>query len=326
METLLTVDEAQQTVENMMVRSKDVDVKDIRFHFLGETEDEGLNGILEVGELKASVYRTQARKGMYSKLGIDFSGLKEYMTDPKLTEAMINHSIQKRAGNKVKLIHSGTDLWEIFGMDSPWIDPRRIFQLTLESLRDKSQVLGLAQADWTPDLQVALKFVTDRNSMPVARVGDYSHTGVWIRANGKVETSAYLYRLACTNGMLRDYSKVKRVAASESEDAVRANIEQSFEDANGLLKDFLALDEHPAENPSAFIAHTSRNNSYSDTVLAEVVSRTPSLGERPTRYDVVNLITATGREMEDDKFEWLGGDAVNEYKHKICSHCAHPLN
>lgn len=325
---MLTLDAARNEVNQMQVTDQLIRLDGMKVSYLGD-------GKLNV-ETDSGKYVTDWKKGarmLADHTGIDGSYFKEYEDEPELITKMIEHSLSKRSNKTVRLITSGSSLWEVFTKDYPWMPPHRTFDTVFETIQSKLPIMGVQAVGWDQDLRCSIKFVTEENKQPSVvpgthnRVNDFSHTGVWLRCNGKVETSAYLYRLVCSNGAMVEHRRATHRTYATMDESIRQNTLLALNDSRKLLDEFVNLAERKAPNPSAFITHVARVNRYPDRMIADIVERLPALPPNPTMYDVVNTVTAIAHESEDnpDQFDWFGGSLIRAYNDKCCSQCARTL-
>ena len=170
------------------------------------------------------------------------------------------------------------------------------------------------------------------------KVGDITAGGVGVSYNRKMnhapEVNSYLYRLLCTNGMRTEDSSLKVSARGRTAEDVyldlAAKVDLAFSRVPELIRHFYALREIPVENPERELNVIAAEHGIPRRSLDMLTELAPTeeLPDRPTRFDLLNLITnlANAPEVPNDGgrmiLEGVGGKLIHDEAAR-CSHCRH---
>lgn len=325
MSDILTLEQAKNQVNVFQIKDTLVEVENLDVNLVGD----GLLVKCDAGSFMVSYKKTLG--AFKEHTGVNISSLKEYQDDGDLTKKMIQHSLQKRAKHKIRFVSSGTDLWEVFDKDYPWVNPADTFDEVSTTLERETKILGVPKVEFDGQLRCAVRFVTEEAKVPPKargghnRANDFSHSGVWLRCNGEIETSGFVYRMVCSNGAMREYRKSVHKTNSGLRESIQKNTLAALADSRKSLDEFLELADQPLDNPALFINHVARVHHYPAKMVTKIIEQLPTLPENPTRYDLVNLVTAMEHTEEDQAFAWLGGSMTAEYHHHLCANCQRPV-
>jgi hypothetical protein len=121
--------------------------------------------------------------------------------------------------------------------------------------------------------------------------------------------SLVVYRLVCSNGLIREESnlimKHKHIGiGSEKCDELTEKLTFAFEIAQtkgtGMLEEFAETQEEIITSPMENIKYLSRMQGYSQK-FTERVEQNYLEEKNSTRYGLINAFTAAARELDDDK-------------------------
>lgn len=258
-------------------------------------------------------------------LGINSCAIKEYSEDPELVSKMFSYGLKRKAGQKIKLVTRGHRLASLIGSDDPWLSPVEIFETVVGSA-PKDAFLGLESIRSPDETKTQLRFVTHQSATPPKKLNDISHGGIWISSNGVLETGSYVYRMACSNGMLANRDAVAERTVDAARETLGASVRKALELSSKLLKDFVHLDEHEEPNPAVVLNLLAGEYRLSTRRLRMLLDAIPALPSPVSRYDLVNLVTSQAHlESHEDDFEWFGSAVVDHYGKNVCSHCHQDL-
>lgn len=170
-----------------------------------------------------------------------------------------------------------------------------------------------------------------------SKVGDVTAAGARFgldRKRGLAPTvQPWSMRLACTNGMENTSTGIRMDARGLSVDEVLAELEgmaqQAFAAAEANIAHFYDLRNNPVENPERALRAIARERGIPNRSLVNMLDLVPAGGimpERPTEFDIVNLVTnlANRASVRNDGgrllLERAGGGVVADHAAR-CSHC-----
>lgn len=314
MVALLTREQAVGQVEGLGVKARTIPVSklDARVDGRGQV-------LLMVEDQQMPLASSDARTNLSWYLGVNTKSFTDYVDDPDLTKRMVQHSLSKRKDKKVVIVSNKEGIQTIYDEAYPWLAPVDTLVQSIDAIGDSFQ--GVESIRALP-ARVDFRLVTKMVATPPRLIDDVSHAGVWVRSNGAVEVGSYVLRLACTNGALRAYERI----GAKSKDAILAaiplRIQAAYQDSRDMLMEFVGREDHPAENPTAMINQLVRNAGQGSKRLQVLIDAMPTLPDRPTQYDVINMITAQAHnDGLSDAFEWMGGQSIREFMASSCTHC-----
>lgn len=267
-------------------------------------------------------------------IGVPGAALREYGLDSGLVSGLIEYSLNKRKDQVIRFTCSNQDVLGVSRGGPAYV-------LLEQAFREIEKLEGVLGIQWIRVVcgLIDIRVLSDIASNPPEQVGDRSNAGVCTRLNGKVETSAYVRRLVCMNGMLGNiYRPVRRLSKGmemgDYMEAYRNSLRSCWDEAKTLLDDFVSLSEVKVSNPTTALSRILEHGNVPRRQRAELYELLPSLPGDPTAYDVVNLVSAYGRTKEDlesrTSFERAGGVFVTEVAASTgidsCSQCGHHLN
>lgn len=324
---MLTLEQAKNQIDLFQIKDQLVQVDALDVNLVGES----LLVKSEAGQFMVGYKK--ALGSFKDHTGINIKSLLEYQDDPDLTKKMIDHSLQKRVKKQIRFVSSGTDIWEILDKEYPWVCPTETFGEVTRTLEKETDILGLSTVEFDDQLRCVARFVTKEAKVPSKsrrdgthdRVNDFSHSGIWLRCNGKVETCGFVYRMVCSNGLMREHRMTEHKTNSGLLESIQKNTLLALQDSRKSLDEFLELADQPVDNPALFINHVARVHHYPARMVTKVIEQLPTLPKNATRYDLVNLVTAMEHTEKDQAYGWLGGNIVGEFHHHLCNNCQRPV-
>ena len=322
---LLTLDEGRRILESAACKGSIVGIPDLRIEVNADCDFvmETPNGFLPLSGTAA--------KNLGEIAGLKRTSFKDYLDNPGLIKSMIDHSLQKRRA-ETRLIFDNEEVLHLNDPKKEWINPLDVYDWTTEIVDKSSRIQALKKNPTRGGGAFEMKFVRDVKKSPPSRVGEYSHSGIWVETNGSVTAAAYVYTLICTNGMIAQHSAPdkKRLKELGTQDGIKMELREKVTAAEGVLDQFLALDAHEIENPEQVLYRLMQDIEAPTKQLVQVMD---SIGELPadhpvTEYDLVNLITGMSNDEGDERFQWYGGRAMTRLdtmRGHRCNHCGHSL-
>lgn len=224
------------------------------------------------------------------------------------------------------------------------VEPSAILQIATKVLTKDAPVVEWwkDQREFRLDVIAPESRTGSRYNPEKRKVGDITALGVRLHMDLKHNlaptASTLLYRLACTNGMERLDETNKIDARGRTPRQVLADLEAAVEEAYAgaqrEVQAFYDLRNTPVDNPERALARIAREYEMPDRTLAALVERAASedMPDRPTRFDVVNLITNQANETRirnktgaRRRLEQIGGEIISEHAAR-CGHCQARLN
>lgn len=270
--------------------------------------------VIEANEQAIAVESAAAHKDLRDTCGINPFTIAEYGDDTELLRSLVNHSLNKRKDKQIRMIHSNGKLVEILGGDVQWNKPLDVFDAVVK--QSNNRITGV-ESIRRQKLKSIMRFSTDATVAPPREVGDITHTGIWVSTNGTMETGAFLFRLACRNGVLFNHQNVGRSMISENIQHLAQHINEQLAFASQAGEHFVSLATKPERRPTRFITGLAHGLGIGDRHTRALVEGLPELGDRPTRYDLINMITSRFHQKQDEKFAWIGGSACQTYQEEF---------
>jgi hypothetical protein len=171
----------------------------------------------------------------------------------------------------------------------------------------------------------------------VRRVGDTTRGGIRIGYDKKRNLAPFVqpfsYRLFCTNGM-ETRSDGLRVEArgAQSVDDVLAELEgmaeAAFSAVEAQINAMYDLRANRVQNPERLIHRLGTEHGLPTRTIDQLVAAAPTLGDEPTEFDVVQLITNAANAGADNPrrfnarrtLQTVGGRIVVQHQER-CGHC-----
>lgn len=256
--------------------------------------------------------------------GLSTQQLWVYHDDPELLARCVTHNLSKKAEKNLRVITTGDGkLIELFSESYPWINPQEALSICGDVIGER--LLGVESSQFDHKSGLDIRFLTHRAAEPPKRKGDISHSGVYFHANGEFETSAFVYRMVCSNGMIAPQYVAKRSSRDVMQQSFRDNIHAALTQADSLLDEFIESDNHRAQNPRAFITQMVGRHQHSDRLHTLLQESAATLPDDATRYDVINMVTARRHSTNNPAYERVGFDALQDFRHELCTHCGHTV-
>jgi len=139
------------------------------------------------------------------------------------------------------------------------------------------------------------EIIVNEAQEPPSRVGDISRAGVAIHRNGKISVASYIYRLACTNGMICMHEENIKVVSSINREQLLSGISHHVQEAvrlskGSFLPQFVSTVDTEVGDPSSLFAGLARDGHISSRMAEELIAVSPAR-EGDTLYDAINLVT-----------------------------------
>lgn len=269
-------------------------------------------------------------------LGAPWSFLKGL--DPDLAESLLNGLAARAGVAQVAARHNDEGLLGLFDPNVMPIEPVRYLNIASQVISLDAPVdrAVLTQREFLLDVVVPEGF--DRGIGGDAAVGDITRGGLRFTQNRQKnmapQVAPYLYRLVCTNGMELADALPPIDARGSSTEEVLAELELHAQTAvdrlDEYIRQFYALRDTRVPNPERWLRRFGSEHGFSTRVMDRMLAMAPGLGESPTEFDLVNLVTnqandpsvGTGllRELQQS-----GAAVVSDHAAR-CDHCQHRLS
>lgn len=279
---------------------------------------------------------------------VGFSGSATKGLETDLQVMLLNELLRRRPAN-LAVRYDDSGIGEIYDPAQVRVYPRQLVERVLRVMPETSPVV-----EWIADAsEFALDvIVPDGHDRGVggdteAAVGDFSRGGVRITHNRKANLAPsadpYIYRLACTNGM------VSAVPGLTSFDARGLSVEEvlgelevaaqrAFGEVEEQMAHFYGLREQPlGDDVTGVVRRMAQEQRLPNRMVNTLMDRIPSdlseegLGHPPTVFDVVNLFTNEAnnpaysrRRSTRDNLTVAGGTIVTQERHR-CGRCHQSL-
>lgn len=218
--------------------------------------------------------------------------------------------------------------------------PHQIVDVALNILPADAKVVDLRHDGKDFSFSARVDQETDDRLWGDAAVGDLTAAGLMftlpIRERLAPSVATYAYRLVCTNGMTVMDPGFKVDARGQTVDDVLEELERKAQEAFGRVEAqvaaFYDLRNERVENPERTMIRLFEEFDVPTRVRADVLASAAEIGDDPTMFDVVNLITnhanhpdVAFRPTPRLALQGLGGRVISEHAAR-CNHCRHRLN
>jgi hypothetical protein len=172
------------------------------------------------------------------------------------------------------------------------------------------------------------------------RVGDLTAAGLTFnkdtQRNLAPTVQPWSYRLACTNGMTFLDPGIKFDARGTSVDEVLEELERlaerAFSQVEARVNAFYSLREERVDNPERTLVRIGREQGLPSRVVNHLVESAPMLGDNPSMFDLLNLVTHLANEPSLESrqgtvrsLQLAGGAVVVDHAER-CPTCKTALN
>jgi hypothetical protein len=247
-----------------------------------------------------------------------------------------------RESDNISVQYTETGISEVFRTDRVRLEPRAIVQRAMNVLGGDAPVVewGVSPDELFFDVVVPENF--DRGIGGDPRIGDISRGGLRFvqdrKNNHAPSVASYIYRLACTNGMVVPEIGRTIDARGGTVDSLLAELELAARAAFGKVEEqmehYYALRSQPIEGDATqAVLQVARERGIPTRTAMALAERVPAdlsdtgLGHPPTMFDLVNLFTnqANDPAMRHRRgprraLEGAGGLLVQQH-HDRCGNC-----
>jgi hypothetical protein len=258
--------------------------------------------------------------------------------DPDLAEALLNGLAARAGVAQVQVQHNDEGVIALYDPHVMPIEPVRYLILAGRVIDPDAPVdrAILTQREFLLDVVVPEGF--DRGIGGDPAVGDITRGGLRFTQNRHKnmapQVAPYLYRLVCTNGMELANAMPAIDARGSSTEEVLAQLELHAQTAvdrlDEYISQFYALRDTQVPNPERWLRRFGNEHGFSTRVLDRMLAMAPGLGDNPTEFDLVNLVTnqandpSVGTGLLRD-LQQSGAAAVSDHAAR-CDHCQHRLS
>lgn len=233
----------------------------------------------------------------------------------------------------IQLVTSNSHIEAILSDKATYVSPLATLDVAAKVL-PKAEAVSFKRSAG----RVFLELVTNEQKAPPKKVGDVTRAGVEFSigrqgyTDWSVELSAYLYTLRCTNGMISaDTERFIVRGQSEGEvikqfgDMLKRVYESSV---NQMLPRFIHTDDIRINDPANVVNQMANQNGLPNRLKNVVINRIPELGQNPTLYEVIGLITNTANQFDRPRasrqMRMFGGFVNKTHDHR-CPNCQSSL-
>lgn len=266
--------------------------------------------------------------------------------EPDMQQYVLNELLVRRPDN-LAIRYDDGGVSEVFAPSRVRLEPRQIVESAIKVMGEESQIV-----EWKVDsdelfFDVMVPLDSDRGIGGDRQVGDISRGGLRFLQNRKQnlapKVNTYVYRLACTNGMVIPDTGLSMDARGNSVEMMLAELELAAEHAFSQVEDqiehYYRLREQPIEGDvTGAVLRIARERGLPNRTAMRLAERVPAdlsadaLGHAPTMFDLVNLITnqandpaLRGRSGPRRELEMAGGTLVQHLTDR-CGNCHQSLN
>jgi hypothetical protein len=237
-------------------------------------------------------------------------------------------SVNMRADVEGQFLLRRGRLIDIVDTSKPVLTIADAFRVAKDTLPDIAGVESISVND-----VARIRLVTGLAKTPPKKVNDPSYAGLALTVGPTPGIDAYIFRLACTNGMIHEHHHIIKLA-----DAT-VNIEQAYRDAvvrqfdyarDHFLPAFMESTEIVVPNPDRIVHSLAQEFRLSPDLEDMLLDRVSLLPTETTYYDVINMITdfANKQKKHHKLFERLqrfGGQVTHASHVSRCASCARPF-
>ncbi len=261
--------------------------------------------------------------------------------DPDLQQHLL-HELLERTPANVSLRYGNDGISEVHKPSHLRVRPTQVVASAIKVMGEDSPIV-----EWgaTPDelfFDVMVPLDSDRGTGGDRSVGDISQGGLRFIQNRKQNlaptVNSFLYRLACTNGMVVPDTGLTVSARGNTVEVVLAELElaaeHAFSQVEAQIEHFYALRSQPIEGDvTQAVIRIARERGLPDSRGLALARRVPErlshdgLGHDPTMFDLVNLFTneannpiLRGRTSSRRALEGAGGTLVRHLSDR-CGTC-----
>lgn len=319
MKTVLSLDEAREQIASLGERVERHKLENAEFAVGDETML--LTSGKEPVELKKS-----AITDLTELAAIPSSFLMAECEDAELRRRIIQYCLKKNPCNAQFLIRRNS-IARIVDVPGEIISAEDIFE---EALLTREDWKGFdVQVNGTIRIKALTEFKKGRDK------DDVVEAGLFLEISRQVRFASYLERVVCSNGMTRTtfQSSFTENATRDALPLIRFQARKALDNAEQqFVDDFLDTTRLRAENPSRIIHQLGRRFNLSSRLERGLLDRAPSLPRDATYYDLVNLVTESARDFENegkteftDRLQEFADYGIQTAKEKLCSQCNQPL-
>lgn len=192
--------------------------------------------------------------------------------------------------------------------DYPFINPVELFDTVMDVLGEDDPKI---QIDGSRKHGCVLNFITKESAKVANQRGDIINSGIVAmnrigRMRSQIEIGPFAHVLQCTNGQIGTIDRVEIVKERNKEKiiaTVRELVRQSHEfSKETFMPVFARTVNHSINNPAQLVHTVSHRREFNlgDRVRRDVMDNLPALGDTPTIYDMIYLMTSMANEYHLD--------------------------
>jgi hypothetical protein len=171
-------------------------------------------------------------------------------------------------------------------------------------------------------------FVTKTSKSPPKRVGEPSHAGLYVNANGSIQVASYVLTLSCVNGM-RSARQWPTIAANENKQKLEENliklVDQKLVHSEQMLDTLMQLDDKVVDDPVSYMSILMKKLGMKPRAINRLTPRLVALPKPCTGYDLVQFVTSEANSSGKLGYQDYGFHVANSFEIERCGSCAHPI-
>ncbi len=167
------------------------------------------------------------------------------------------------------------------------------------------------------------------------KAGDIINSGLFVNIGSSIDIAAYLNRLICSNGMSRTVydREFEAMATRDMLPVIRFQGRRCLEFAQETYAhEFVGTENERVTNPAVMMQRMGERRGLPLKTIAALIDAVPTLPTPCSYYDVINMITAAARDLEDagaynhsDRLVGLADSITAESHAQTCSTCHNPI-
>ncbi len=273
-----------------------------------------------------------SERGLLRACGVSRKFLNSLGTDLDLASRALNRArlADNPKGGAITISTIGADMVDAIS----YTGKAETMSLTLgdawSALKDLDALTAVADISHLGKGRFDLRTLSDFAETPSRNVGDIVRAGVKLSLNGPTASvNPYSYRLVCANGAQRvEEGDVMVIDLTDPLDSLRVNFTKALELSRSFTRDFVRTDEIVVPNPHEYVMRALRIAGANNNLRTNVVDRIVQEAPNRTLYEILNIVTAIGRESAGDspakrnRIEAVAGRVTSmQGGHTRCAKC-----
>jgi hypothetical protein len=262
--------------------------------------------------------------------------------DSELRETVLN-TLLRRSPATVAIAYTDNGITDVRDPGQRVIPVARLIDVASRAISPEAMVTQAVIEQDLFLLDVIVPEDFDRGVGGDSKVNDILLGGITIEQNRKQnlapQVAPYMYRLACTNGMVTRQDVDKIDARGSSVEEVLAELEtlaqRVFSRVEAEMEAFYDLRSQRVDNPERTLLRMAEERGIPTRTAHRLLERVPAMDDdnegEVSMFDLVNLVTnqandpsIAGRSSVRRALETAGGAIVTDHQER-CGHCQQSL-